>query len=273
MRASRLAAEDRAEHLGQRSLQVGERDPLADRQALDLVEHRAVGGVGVAPVDLARGDHEDRRRLRLHAADLHRRGVGAQQHLGVRLHVEGVLQHPRRVPGRVVQRGEVVVVVLDLGPLHHPVAEADHHVLDLAGGAGDQVGVADRPRRRARQGHVDPVLGQPGFELAGIERRAARLDQRLQLLARLVGARPDRAPFLGGQVGDAAQDRGQLGLAAEVADPQLLQLGGARRRLDRRRGLRGDRLDPIDSLRHLQRPPAWRATISARRADQIARPR
>ena len=56
MRASRLGAEDRPQHLQQRPLQVGEGDPLGDRQALDLVEHRAVGGVGVAPVDLAGDD-------------------------------------------------------------------------------------------------------------------------------------------------------------------------------------------------------------------------
>ena len=185
---------------------------------------------------------------------------------GSRLHVEGVLEHPRRVTGRVVERGEVVVVVLDLGPLHHPVAEADHHVLDLARGAGDQVGVADRPRRGAGQGDVDPVLGQPRLELAGVERRGPRLDQRLELLAGLVGAGADLAPFLGGQLGDAAQDRGQLRLAAEVANPQLLQLGGARRGLDRGRGLRPDLLDPIKpSVNRHQRPPAWRATISARR--------
>ena len=205
-----------------------------------------VGGVGVAPVDLAGHDHEDRRRLRLHRPDLHRRGVGAQQHLGVRLHVEGVLEHPRRVPGRVVERGEVVVVVLDLGPLDHPVAEADHHVLDLPRRAGDQVQVPGRARRRAGQGDVDPVARQPRSSSARVELGGAPLEQLLQRLARPVGAAADLAPFLLGQLGDAAQDRRQLGFAAEVADPQLLQLGGARRGLDRGRGLRLDLLDPLE---------------------------
>src|SRR4029450_12071376 len=70
----RLAAlaEYRPQHFLQRPLQVGEGDPLADRQPLDLVEHRAVGGVGIAPVDLARHDREDRWRLRLHGPDLNR---------------------------------------------------------------------------------------------------------------------------------------------------------------------------------------------------------
>ena len=64
---------------------------------------------------------------------------------------------------------------------------------------------------------------------------AARRDveRRLQLLARAVRARADRAALLGGQVGDAAQDRGQLGLAAQVADAKLFERGGVGRRGDR----------------------------------------
>ena len=53
--------------------------PSADRQPLDLVEDRAVGGVErVAAIAAARDDDEDRRLLRLHRPHLHRRGVGAQ---------------------------------------------------------------------------------------------------------------------------------------------------------------------------------------------------
>ena len=74
-----LGAEDRARERQQRALEVGERDALVDREPLDLVELRRVRGVGVAAVDAARDDDVDRRRLLLHRADLHRRGVGAQQ--------------------------------------------------------------------------------------------------------------------------------------------------------------------------------------------------
>jgi len=42
--------------------------------------------------------------------------------------------------------------VLDLRSVGDPVAETDHHVLDQARGAGDQMRVADRPRRRPGQG-------------------------------------------------------------------------------------------------------------------------
>ncbi len=255
-------AEDRPQHLFQGPLEVGERDPLADREALDLMEHRAVGGVGVAAVDLARHDQEDRRRLGLHRPGLDRRGVGPQQDLGVRLDVEGVLEHPRRVPGRVVERGEVVVVVLDLGALQDPVSEADHHVLDLAGRAGDQVQVPGRGRGRPGQGDVDPILGEAALELGRVEVGGAGLEQRLERLAGAVGAASDRPPLLLGEARDPAQDRGQLGFAAEVADPQLLELGGAPRGLDRGGGL-GSYL--LDTVKHLRWPPAWRATISGGR--------
>ena len=55
IRTSRSAPKIARSISSQRPLEVGEGDVLADREALDLVEHRAVGGVGVAPVDLARG--------------------------------------------------------------------------------------------------------------------------------------------------------------------------------------------------------------------------
>src|SRR5262249_53604428 len=114
------------------------------------------------------------------------------------------------------------------------------------------------------------VAGEPRFELGRVERLGPRLDQSFELHAGFVGTGPDRAAFLGRQLGDAAQNRGQLRLAAEVADPQLLQLGAAGRGLDRRRGLAPDLLDPI---KHLARPPAWRAKISARRKLRLRRRR
>ena len=56
-----IALEERAHEFGQRALEVGEAGVLVDQQAFDLVEHRRVGLVAVAAVDLAGGDHAQRR--------------------------------------------------------------------------------------------------------------------------------------------------------------------------------------------------------------------
>ena len=214
-----------------------------------------MGGVGVAPVDLAGDDDEDRRRLVLHRAHLHRRGVGAEQHLGVRLQVEGVLEHPRRVAGRVVERGEVVVVVLDLRAFGDEVAEADHHVLDLPRGAGDQVGVADRPRRRPGQGDVDPVAGEPGSSsVASSAAALPRAAPRAPCAPCWRRRRPCRVPPPAARRSSAGPR--QLGFAAEVADPQPLQLVARAGGLDRRSRLGPDLLDPLKHRRPLPHPLA-----------------
>jgi hypothetical protein len=139
--------------------------------------------------------------------------------------------------GRVVERGEVVVVELDLGTFHHPVAEADEDVLELAAGLGQQVQVADRGRRRPRQGDVERVAGDARLELGGLERLRARSDLLLESLLGLVGAGPDRPALFCRQLADPAQDRGQLRLAPEIPDPQLLERSAVRGGVDRRLGL------------------------------------
>ena len=133
--------------------QVGEGDAAVDGERLDLVEHRRVPGVeGLVAVGAAGRDHEDRRRHRLHRADLHRRRVRAQHDLlGLaQLDVERVLHRAGRVPGHHVERLEVVPVVFDLGTLHDPVAHADEDVLELALHLGDEVEVPAAAARGRR---------------------------------------------------------------------------------------------------------------------------
>ena len=81
-----VGAEELAREVVHRALEVGQRDALVDDEALDLVEHRRVRGVGVAAVDLAEADDVDGRPLLLHDAHLDGRGVGAQQHAAVGVH-------------------------------------------------------------------------------------------------------------------------------------------------------------------------------------------
>jgi hypothetical protein len=68
--------------VGERGLEVHERDPLVDREPLDLREHRRVRRVEeVAAVHVAGHEHPHRRRVALERAHLHRGGVRAEQHV------------------------------------------------------------------------------------------------------------------------------------------------------------------------------------------------
>src|SRR2546430_13149478 len=130
--------------------------------------------------------------------------------------------------GLVVERREVVVVPLDLRAVLDHEAEADEEVLDLAPGLGDQVERASRLGRVARERDVYAVLDQAPLELRIRQRLRALVEQRLEGYARLVRLLADRAALVGRQLADRAQCLGQLGLAPEVADAQILQLGRAR---------------------------------------------
>ena len=97
---------------------------------------------------------------------------------------------------------------------------------------GEHVQAPDRLRRRAGQRHVDAVGARAARSSSpAASSRGARVDQRLERLARLVGGLADRRRARsGGSCGDAAQQLRQLGLAAEVAHAQLLELLAGRRR-------------------------------------------
>jgi hypothetical protein len=159
----------------------------------------------------------------------------------------------------MVERGEVVEVVLDLGTLRHPVPEPDEDVLDLPAGATDHVQVAGDDRRRAGEGDVDPLRGQRAIEVGALELARPRGDLGLERLTGGVGGGADGSPLVRVEVGNTAQNPGQLRLAAEVSDPQLLERGGVRRRADRRRCLVAQVRDSVNHV-HLRRRP----TISAR---------
>jgi hypothetical protein len=150
-----LLAEELPQQEVERPLQVGERDPLVDGEAFDLVEDRRVRGIrGVAPVDAAEGGDVDGRLLRLHRADLGRGRLRAQH----RLVVEEQRRERRagRVPGRERERVEVVVGGLDLATVDDAVAEPEEDVLDLPPDLRDQV-QAPALVAGGGQGDVDPL--------------------------------------------------------------------------------------------------------------------
>ena len=125
----------------------------------------------------------------------------------------------RRVRRVVVERVEVVVDELDLGALVDLEAQAAEDVLDLAPRRRQQVQVPDRRGRVAGQRDVGAVAGEPLAQLGGLELGAARGDQPLERLPRLVGRLADLPALLRLEVGDAAQEVRQLGLAARGTAP------------------------------------------------------
>ena len=118
--------------------EVGERDPLVHDEPLDLVERGRVRRVGRVPaVHTAERHDVDGRLLRLHRADLGRRRLGPEN--GLVVEEERLQRRARRVPGREVERVEVVARRLDLAAVDDRVAEAEEDVLHLAPDLSDEM--------------------------------------------------------------------------------------------------------------------------------------
>ena len=148
--------------------QVGHRDAPVDDQALDLVEHRQVGGVGRVPaVGAARGDDVDGRLLGLHHVDLHVRRVGPQQHRVAAASPMSTqrVSHIDRAGwlSGMLRASKLYQSVSISGPSATRVAHAHEDVLEGLPGLGDDVEVADRSAgRRPRSGRgARPRSGRP----------------------------------------------------------------------------------------------------------------
>ena len=83
----------------------------------------------------------------------------------------------------------------------------------------------------------------------------ARVDRRLQRLARLVGALSDRTSLLGRELADVAQQVRELGFTAEEAHAHLFELGGCGGGGDRRLPLGAQCGDPVGGA-HGRRDPS-----------------
>ena len=198
-------------------------------QPFELMEHGGVGHVVVAPIGAAGDDDAVRRRRRSHAADLHRRGVGAQQRPRAvlpRREIEGVVHLPRRVFGRDVELGEIVVVVLDVGAhgdreshigedLGYLVEDLTHR-MHRAGGFGARGG-----------GDVDGPGDEPGFEGGVRERGAAGFDGVGDFVLEGVERLPGGAAFARRQRREASHERGDAALAPQRGDARGFERFGA----------------------------------------------
>ena len=104
----------------------------------------------------------------------------------------------------------------------------------------------DGRERVGRQRDVDAILTSRCSSSLGRERLLARGDSGLEGLASGVGRLADGGALLGRELRHAAQQVGELGLAAEVADPDVLERVGVCRCVDRGARLLLELLDPVD---------------------------
>ena len=179
-----------------------------------------MGGVGVDPVGLARGDDLDRRLVHPRITDLHRAGVGAQQQTvatGIlTFDIEGVVHRTRRVILGRVQRGEVVEIFFDLRAVGHIETDRAEDRLDPLDGQRDRVQPATAGAPPGQR-HVDRLLGETRIKLGLGELRLTRAQQRFDRLLDLVELLADPRALLGRQFAQGFHALGDQAVLAEKA--------------------------------------------------------
>ena len=169
-----------AEHLPGEVLQGAEEVCHAqvpvDGQALELVEHRRVGGVELIGAEhLARAQHVDGQIAFQHGTDLHRGRVRAHQEVRLgRLHEERVLHFPCRVVRLEVQGVEVEPLRFHLGAFGDFPAHAHENVRNAVLQGGQRVPGAGTTTA-GRGGDVHGLFEEDpgvvfGFQLRGTVR-------------------------------------------------------------------------------------------------------
>ena len=192
--------------------------------------------VGILAVGLAWNDDADRWLLRLHGADLHWRGVGAQ-HLalaaGVWREEKGVVHLARRMADGEVQRREIVIVGLDVRAFRDVEAEIAENGGDLVDHLADRVDAAALGRRLAhRQGNVDPLGFEPRGD-RGVAQRCAPVRQRVgDALLQPVDRRSHLLAFLGRHAAEHLEAFRNGTLLAESGYAHRFERGFVRRGAD-----------------------------------------
>ena len=193
------------------------------------MEHGGVGGIHlVLAVHTAGGDHADGDAVLLHSPDLHGRGLGPQEDLGILGEVKGVRPVAGGVGLRGVELGEVVAFQLDLRAVHDLKAHVKEHLLDLIQHGVHGVLVA-QSRLLAGDGDVYGLGLQLGFQRRLLQNGGLRLDGLFHSGPDFVGHLAHDGALLSRETAHQLEDGGQLTLFAQVLHPQRVQF---------RRGLR-----------------------------------
>ena len=146
--------------------------------------------------------------------------MSAQQGFGI--DIEGIVHGPRGVIFRNIEGLEVVIVVLDLRPFGHLVADAREQFLDALQGEGHGM-QATRGLPPARQGDIDALPRQARLQCGGLQGLAPRLDGLVHLLLGLIHGLPGLGTRLRGQILELPQGIGEHALLAQILDAQPVQ--------------------------------------------------
>ena len=213
----------------QNPFQMPEMRARIDDEALDLVEHGCVGLIAVAAIGAAGNDDADRRLLRQHGPDLHRRGMRAQQQpraVGLRIEVEGVVHVAGRMTFREVELGEIIVVGLDIGPFGDREPHVDEDRGELVHDLADGMDAADLRRRLAhRQRDVHGFGVEPLLQRQPSQRVLARGDRDAESVFETVDERPLLLARLRRHRAQRFQQRGHRAVAAERRHPHGFERG------------------------------------------------
>ena len=201
----------------QRALQVAQGDALIHDQAFHLVEHGAVGGIGIGTEHTAGDQHLDGRLLAVHGADLAAGGLGAEQELVGQ--VEGILHVTGGVILGHVQAGEVVVVILDLRCVSHGKTHAGEHVDDLVGDQRQGVQTTHRAGLGG-QGDVHGLSGVAGGQLGLLHLGGGGIVVCLHLLLELVDDLAHGGALFGRNRAQILHQRGDLAVFAQIFLPE-----------------------------------------------------
>src|SRR5262249_2711190 len=224
-----LDLEERFAEFFEDPLQVAEMRALVDDKALDLMEHRRVGLVGVDAIGATRDDDADRRLLAHHGADLHRRRVSAQQQpRAVRLRVEEerVVHLAGRMALRDVELGEVEVVGLDIGSFRDRKAHVGEDRGQLVDHPADRMDATQLGGRFAyRQRNVDRFGIETLIERLIAERLLAVDERGGHSVLESVNQGPLRLALLRRHRAERAQQRGYRSVLPEGRDANDLDRG------------------------------------------------
>ena len=224
----RIFAEERGEDVVEERLQVADGDVFIDVETLELVEVGGVRGVGgVAAIHAAGRDDADGRLALEHRADLHGRGVRAEEifflgiffrdvgELGGLGEIERVLGVARGVVGGGVEGVEAVILGFDLGAVGDSEADFAQDAAHLFAdererviGAGADVG----GRERSVDGGAELGLKFGGFDL-----RERGIKQRLEAGFGFVDELAERGALLLRDGAHLFHQRGEFTVGADVA--------------------------------------------------------